>query len=104
MDSKPTKEEINAFYTDTQAHDHRNLDPKVIAAGLYPPASAKPCEATRPLFGEKFRDQLVTRLEKDAGPVEARKTYDAIEQETVTYVANFIKDSILAVFKKVKRR
>jgi len=91
--NKPTQEEIHRFHADVEAPNHTYLR-----------SHPNHCGEAKPLFGDDFRNHMIRRLEKETGPVEARKTYDAIEQETVTYVANFIKDSIVSAFKKIKRR
>jgi len=95
---KPTEEEIQKFHEDVEAPNHTYLGKHHV------PCEKVVFEEASPLFGEDFRKHMIRRLERETNPVEARKTYNAIEQETVTYVANFIKDSIVAAFKKIKRR
>lgn len=95
--NEPTKEEIQRFYEDDETRKHKYPGEHSALSGR------AVLEDTKPLFGEDFRRHVIKRLERDVGPGKARETYNAIEQETVTYVANFIKDSIFAAFKKVKR-
>lgn len=94
-----TEEEIKAFHEDSATPDFSEYTANKHRAlpGL------KPRPAQKPLFGEGFKQHMMRRLEAETDASQARQTYEAIEQETVTYVANFIKDSIVALFKKAKR-
>jgi hypothetical protein len=57
---------------------------------------------TSPLFGASFKNQMVSRLSREVKSEYADQVYDAFEQETVTHIANLIKDSFFKLLERAK--
>jgi len=99
-----TEKEKEAFFKDetkVAGYVTRALKPE----GAFTPdvpVIEKKVSTYKPIFGEYFKERMVASLEGSV--YDPEKTYKVIEQETVAYIADIIKDFGASLIVKIKNR